>query len=110
MSDRPREYARPVQEALDRLLREAMLVTIALGIGLGWSLFQVAQGVATSVSGLLTKYPASELAGYSNSQPLTWIVHGRVLTFASLLTGLIELAVVLAVAVYLTSRARPHPA
>jgi hypothetical protein len=97
-----------MQEALDRLLREATLVTIALGIGLGWSLFQVAQGVATAVNGLLTKYPASDLAGYANSQPLTWIVHGRVLTLGSLLAGVVELAVVMAVAMLLTTRARSH--
>lgn len=48
-----------MQDALEQLLRDLTLVTIALAIALGWALFQVAQGVAQLVSYLLIDYPKS---------------------------------------------------
>jgi len=100
-----------VKDVVDRLLRDATLVTVALGIALGWTLFQVARGGNDLVMGLLTSYPSqSDLGLYTRSQPLTWFVGRRILTFASLLTGLIELAVVVAAALLITRHRRiTHP-
>ena len=54
---------------------------------------------------LLTNYPSqSELFAFRNSQTATWIVGGRVLTFTTLITGVVELAVVLLVAALIVQR------
>jgi hypothetical protein len=42
-----------MRDGFDRLLRDLTLVTLALAIAIGWSLIQVATGVATLVGGLL---------------------------------------------------------
>ena len=96
-----------MREHLDRLLAQTSIVTLALGIAVGWSLFQVAKGVADLVQGLLTKYPSgSQYTQYVKSQSATWIVGGRVLTLTSLITGLVELAIVLVVAGLIATRSR----
>ena len=93
-----------MREHIDRLLAQTSIVTLALGVAIGWSLFQVANGVADLVQGLLTKFPSgSGLLAYHSSQPATWIVRGRVLTFTTLITGVVELAVVLLVAALMSS-------
>ena len=82
--------------ALDRLLRDVTLVTLALAIAIGWSLFQVASGVGELVTTLLIDYPTeSEITASQLMQPLTWEVGSRILTFGPLLRGVVELAVVL---------------
>ena len=95
-----------MREHIDRLLAQTSIVTLALGMAIGWSLFQVAKGVADLVEGLLTKYPSgsSQLIEFQNSQPATWIVGRRVLTFTTLITGAVELAVVLVVAALVARR------
>jgi hypothetical protein len=93
-----------MREHLDRLLVQTTLVTLALAVAVGWSLFQVAKGVADLVNGLLTKYPETNFGEFTRAQPVTWIVHGRVLTFTTLVEGLVELAVVLLVAVLIARR------
>jgi len=96
-----------MREHVDRLLAQTSIVTIALGVAIGWSLFQVAKGVGDLVEGLLTKYPSgSQLSAFQDSQTATWIVGRRVLTFTTLITGLVELAVVLLVAALIAHRAR----
>jgi large-conductance mechanosensitive channel len=96
-----------MQEAIDRLVRDVTLVTLALAIGLGWSLFQVAQGVADVVTNLLRHVPPGDVRlGFTSAQPLTWIVGDRVLTLNSLLTGLIDFVVVLALALLVLTHAR----
>ena len=103
--DGPKLVASAMREHLDRLLAQTSIVTLALGVAIGWSLFQVAKGVADLVEGLLTKYPSqSELLAFRNSQTATWIVGGRVLMFTTLITGAVELAVVLLVAVLIARR------
>jgi hypothetical protein len=87
----------PVREAFDRLLRDRPVVAVALGVALGWSLIQVAAGVAAVVTGLLTK---NDFTGYAGGGVLTWEVGGRILTFGTLVVGLVQLAVVLAVALF----------
>lgn len=97
-----------MRDFIDRLLSQASLVTLALAIALGWSLFQVAKGVADLVNGLLTSYPSgSDIAFVTRSQAATWIVGGRVLTFTSLIAGLVELGVVLGAAWLIARRAAP---
>jgi hypothetical protein len=88
---------------LDRLIRELSLATLAFGIAGGWALFQVAQGVADTVATLLSE-PPEGAHSFVGSQPLTWFVGDRILTLNALLRGLIELAVVLAAAAFVTRR------
>lgn len=92
-----------MRELLDRIFRDVTLVTLALALALGWTLVLAAQGVAATVTTLLTHYQPSDLSDVS-SQPLTWVVGGRLLTLYSLLTGLIAFAVVLIVALLLRKR------
>ena len=56
--DSSRLLASPMRENIDRLLAQTSIVTLALGMAIGWSLFQVAKGVGDLVEGLLTKYPS----------------------------------------------------
>jgi hypothetical protein len=94
-----------MREDIDRLLNQTSLVTLALAIAIGWSLFQVAKGVADLVSGLLTEYPGgTDYLAYVNRQPATWIVGGRVLTLTTLIEGAVELAMVLLVTVLIVRR------
>jgi hypothetical protein len=103
-----------VRESLDRLLRDLTLVALALAIALGWSLIQVAEGVAALVSGLLYEIgeedPAPNfLAPFALTEwggILTWNVGGRVLTFGSLVSGLVQLGVVLVAAAFIYGRFR----
>ena len=83
-----------MRDRIDTLLGEDSLVMIAFAIAFGWSLFQVAHGVATFIDGLGTHYPAGE-SGFVVGG-LTWIVDRRLITLDSLLEGVIELAVVVA--------------
>jgi hypothetical protein len=97
-----------MRDAFERLLCDATLVAVALAIAFGWALFQVAEGVSATVSTLLTDYPGGADGLHAFFEPLTWTVHGRVLTLGPPLRGLIELAVVLAVAL-LVARRRATP-
>jgi hypothetical protein len=95
-----------MREPLDRILRDVTLVTLALA--LGWTLVLAAQGVADTVSTLLTHYQHSDLLDIQGSRPLTWVIGGRILTFNSLVTGLVAFAVVLAVALLIRKRTPPE--
>jgi hypothetical protein len=95
---------RRVPDALERLLRDTSLVAVALAIALGWALFQVAEGVSATLSTLLTDYPGGADGLHAFFEPLTWTVGGRVLTLGPPLRGLVELAVVLAVALLVVRR------
>jgi ABC-type arginine transport system permease subunit len=93
-----------MRETVERLLRDATLVTLALGLALGWTLVLVGRGLAETVTTLLTHYPQSDL--HDLGQPLTWAVGSRILTLSSLVSGLIAFAVVFAVAVAVDRRTR----
>jgi hypothetical protein len=54
--------------------------------------------------------PADLPRGARLSEPLTWSVGDRILTFGPLLRGAIELAVVLVVALIILARFRPNGA
>jgi hypothetical protein len=98
-----------MREELDRLLEDITLLTIAFAIALGWSLFQLAHGVATFLDGLTIHLPDpngdSGFSGPVNSGGgLSWIVGRHVISLDGMVVGLIELALVLAVATFVRSR------
>src|SRR6059058_455588 len=95
-----------MREAIERFLRDATLVTLVLAIALGWTLVLLAQGVAETVTTLLTHYPDSDLLDLSGGRHLTWSVGNRLLTLGSLVSGLVAFAVVVAV----DRRERSRPA
>ena len=88
--------------ALTQLLRDSTLTTVAFAIALGWSLFQVAEGLATFIVTLTGNYQSDRIALYPNfpgfGGALVWEVGGRVIFLSPLLAGLIEFVVVLLVA------------
>jgi hypothetical protein len=94
-----------MRNSLDRLLGDVTLVTLALAIALGWSLFQVAAGLSAFVSTLLIETDAGLILRATRlGEPLTWEVKGRVFMLGPLLRALIEVAVVLLVALWIRSR------
>jgi hypothetical protein len=61
--------------------------------------------VADLVTGLLTSYPnATGFGVVARAKPATWVVGDRLLTFTTLIEGLVELAVVLLVAVSIATK------
>ena len=95
---------------LDQLLRDITLVTLALGLALGWSLVRFASGIAQLVSGVFVNYPDDVLNGsrlYTQG-PQTWVVGDRLLIFGPLIQSAIELGLVLLVALLVVRRRRQH--
>ena len=95
-----------MQADLRRLLDEASLLTLALALALGWSVWNLAQSIATFIDRLLLHLPAHQGAdigfayAYATSGgALTWVVHRRLISLDGIVTGLIEVAAVLLVAV-----------
>jgi hypothetical protein len=99
-----------MRETIDRLLRDVTLTSLALAIALGWSLVRVAQGVSDTVTNLLTHRSSSDLLDLTGGQPLTWVVGHRVLSLYSLVSGVVELAVVFAVALLVLRYSRRRDA
>jgi len=95
-----------MRETVERLLRDATLVTLALALALGWTLVLVGQGLAETVTTLLTHYPPGDLHGLPEGRPLTWIVGSRILTVSSLVSGLIAFGLAFAVAIAVDRRTR----
>jgi hypothetical protein len=95
---------------LRRLLADATLVTLALAIALGWSLYQFAQGAATFVDALTTNLPAGthDSVPYFDGGGLTWFVGDRIVTLDGMVRGAIEVGVVVLVAV-VVRRVVSHP-
>jgi len=94
-----------VRDHLDRILHDATFTAVALAIAAGWSLYQVALGIADIVEGLLTHYPSIEYAAV-NGQALTWrIGQDHLLTIDQLMKGSVELCVVLLAAIFISTRA-----
>jgi hypothetical protein len=103
-----------MRDGFDRLLRDLTLVTLALGIAIGWSLIQVATGMAALVGGILYEVDAENpFLGFYGAQwigVLAWDVGGRILSFGPLVVGLVQLSVVLAVAALVYRRSPGNPA
>ena len=99
-------------EDLDRILQDATLVTIAFGIAIGWSLYQLVHGIAFFIDGLTVNLPSSSPNGlipYSTqSGGLTWVVGHRIIALDGIVIGLIELGAVLLVAMAVRRRVRPN--
>jgi hypothetical protein len=79
-------------------------LALALAIALGWSLVRVVEGVADLVATLLEHRSSSDLLELQDAQPLTWVLGDRILSLYSLVSGLVEFAVVLAVALVVLKR------
>ena len=90
---------------VETLLRDRTPIALALAIALGWSLYQFAHGVAYAIDGLLTHIPSGQ-SGFPGvvGGGLTWYVGNRVLTLDEAFLGLVELALVLAVAILVQRR------
>lgn len=85
-------------------MRDTTLTTLAFAIALGWTLYQVAAGVATLITVALDSYDEPFNNPYAM---LTWVWGNHVFTFQPLLQGLIEFAVVLVVVLVVQRRSRP---
>jgi hypothetical protein len=97
-----------MRDELDKLLEDVTLLTIAFAIALGWSLFQVARGVAAFIDGLVIHLPGGQDGGipyFGQGTGLTWVVRHHLVTLDGILTGIVELAIVLAVAAFVRTRA-----
>lgn len=99
-----------MRDKLDKLLQDLTLLTLAFAIALGWSLYQVAHGVGTFVDGLSTHLPGGDVHTYTSYQGagLTWIVGHRIVVLDGIVTGLVELAVVIGIAAFVRGRLAPR--
>ena len=101
-----------MRDELDGLLKDATLVTIAFAIAIGWSLYQLAHGVATFIDGLTVHLPESSPGGlvpyYSESGGLTWRVGRHIIALDGMAIGLMELAAVLLLVLLVRRRTQPN--
>jgi hypothetical protein len=101
-----------MREEFDRLMRDVTLTTLAFAIALGWSLYQLAHGVAIFFDAFFTHLPAPGDSGFSvafspaltSGFGLTWNVGSHIVSLDGIFVGLIELLVVLRVGVFVRSR------
>jgi hypothetical protein len=97
-----------LRDELDRLLEDTTMLTVAFAIALGWSVYELARGVATFVDGLTLHLPAPDAngfgAGFGSSGGLSWVVGRHVISLDGMLIGLLQLVLVLAVAAYVRAR------
>jgi hypothetical protein len=99
-----------LRDELDRFLEDVTLLTVAFAIALGWSLYSVAHGVANCIDELTVHYPPSDQSSFPSggnaNGELSWDLGRHVITLDPILVGLLQLAIVLAVAMYVRSRMR----
>ncbi|HEX5449939.1 MAG TPA: hypothetical protein VFW85_07770 [Gaiellaceae bacterium] len=98
-----------MRDDLEKLIRDTSLVTLALAIGFGWSLYQLAHGIAGTLDALTAHLPPNTSnPGYigvgAYGGGVTWISGRRIITLDGILQGLIELAAVTLVAVLVQRR------
>ena len=91
-----------MREDLESLLDDITLMTLALAIAIGWSLFNLSRGVADLVNGLLTHVSPSDSGLFASS--VEWTIGHRILDLEGLLYGAIELAVALSAALLVVRR------
>jgi hypothetical protein len=72
--------------------RRLSLLTLMLGVALGWSLFEIARGIGVFVTTLLKHVPNEGLYQY---QPLARQVGDRVIVVLEVVEGFIELGLLL---------------
>jgi len=93
-----------MREPFEELLADLSLVRLALAIAIGWSLYQVGHGLAVFVDGLATRIPAGEPSGGVAGFGLSWVVGRHIVHLDDLVIGVIELAVAVAIALWLRHR------
>lgn len=99
-----------LRQDLDRLLEDTTMLTIAFAIALGWSLFELARGLAQFIDALTLHLPPPDPnafggRGYgSGGGGLSWVVGRHLISLDGLLIGVLQLVFVLAVAAYVRSR------
>jgi large-conductance mechanosensitive channel len=96
----------PMKRALNGLLRDADVMTLAFAIALGWALYQVAHGFSQLLSAL-TSPSARGMAddyGVAYVGPLMWTIGDRVLYLGPLVFGLVEFVLIALVAALLHAR------
>ena len=91
---------RVVRSDLEQLLRDTTLTTLVFAIALGWSLFQVVSGLGYLIVGAFQKTSPDDLYGGS----LSFTLGRHVFIFQPLLQGLVELAAVIALLVFVLRR------
>ena len=102
-----------MHQQLDALLDDLTLTTVALALAIGWSLYELAHGVATFVDALGTHVSRSDASGYASfgftGSGFTWIVHRHIVALDGIVVGLVELALVLLVAAVVRGRQSKLP-
>jgi hypothetical protein len=97
-----------LRQDLDRLLEDTTMLTIAFAIALGWSVYELARGVAIFIDGLTVHLPAPDAngfsSGYGSGGGMSWVVGRHVISLDGILVGLLQLVFVLAIAAYVRSR------
>jgi hypothetical protein len=86
-----------VLAAVEDVLDDLKLTTLAFAIAIGWSIYQVAYGVAQVVEGLTSHVSSDDIGGVAGGS-MTWVIGHRVLTLDTLVAGLVELTVALVIA------------
>ena len=89
-----------VRGELERLMRDATLITLVFAIAIGWSLYQVASALGYFFVTIFQK------ADNTPDTAFSFTLGSHVLYFDPLVESLIALAFLLAVAVYVRNRFR----
>ena len=95
-----------MRRALEDLLRETTLLTLAAAIALGWSAVELAQSVSGSVVGFLSKLPDDEVASELNLfyRPLSIRAGDHVLVLSGVLDRALAFTLVLALVLLVLRR------
>ena len=90
-----------MKKLIDDLLGEDTIIELAFAIAFGWSLFEVARGTAAFIEGLTTNLGTE--TGFTEGG-MSWDVAHHIVDVDALVVGLIELAVVAAIWVFVSRR------
>src|SRR3954451_9290429 len=93
-----------MRDDLERLLDDLTLVSLTLAVAAGWSLYQLAHGIAIFFDTLTGHLPSDSYSLRSSGYGMTWVVDSRVVSLDGVFIGLVELAVLLTVAVFVSRR------
>jgi len=86
-----------MREELERLLDDVTLLTLTFAIALGWSLYQLAHGIALFIDGLFNHLPPGSNGAYLTAvgTGASWVVGHRIVALDGVIIGLVELIAVL---------------